>query len=169
MRKFLILVPLLIWIQPASARPLQKTPSLLMGAVHCLAVKEFLPHPEKKTHTFGYFLDMHSYPDQKVIYIVAYKAADLPNGWVFAVFLTETDRHPIFSIQNNAKFALSRREPLGVSFITPPLGGDWTQAHLISAIKEIEKQQRFIIQTESLLQQNSGLCESYTDQLPTGK
>lgn len=155
----------------ATVRAQEKTPPLLFRAAHCLAVKEFLPHPNAKELTFGYLLDEHSYSGDKVIYIVVYAAPTRSNGWFFAVFPTGNDRHEVFNIQNNATFVLSKHERLGVSFTDPPLGGTWTQEHIVSAIKEIEKQPRFTISVKKLSAANSCGCESYTDpqRKPGGK
>lgn len=70
----------------------------------------------------------------------------------------------MFSIQNNASFVLSKPEPGGVSFVTPPLGGTWTHEHLASAIEEAEKRPRFSIPVKDLsLVGESIACEAYTD------
>jgi len=58
-------------------------------------------------------------------------------------------------------------EPSGVSFVNPPLGGTWTQEHLASAIKEIEKQPRFALSVKDLSAADPSLvCEAYTDPQP---
>jgi hypothetical protein len=147
----------------ATGRARRKTPPLLFHAAHCLAVKQFLPRTKASKFTFGYILDQHSWPGEKVIYVVLYAAPARSSGWVFEVFLSAKDRREILNIQNNAKFVLSRRAGSGVSFVNPPLGGIWTQAHLVSAIKEIEKQPRFVIPIKNLYATDSYNCESYTD------
>ena len=98
---------------------------------------------------------------------MAFAAPARSNGSVFAVFLTTNGGREDFYIQNNASFVLSKQEPIGVSFVNPPLGGTWTQEHLASAIKRIEKQPRFTISVEKLLAvDSSATCESYTDPQP---
>jgi hypothetical protein len=151
----------------ATVHSQQQMPPLLFRAAHCLAVKDFLPPSNAGKLTFGYVLDEQSYPGDKVIYLVAYAAPARSNGSVFAVFLTDHDGRETFNIQNNASFVLSKREPIGVSFVNPPLGGTWTQEHLASAIKKIEKQRRVSIPIEKLLAADSSVtCESYTDPQP---
>jgi hypothetical protein len=45
-----------------------------------------------------------------------------------------------------------------------PIGGAWTQEHLASAIKQIEKQPRFTIPVKDLSPVDTSIsCESYTD------
>jgi hypothetical protein len=144
----------------------QQMPPLLFRAAHCLVVKDFLPPSNAGMLTFGYFLDEQSYPGDKVIYIVTYATPARSNGWVFAVFLTTNGNHEDFNIQNNARFVLSKHEPIGVSFVSPPLGGTWTQEHLASAIREIEKQPKFTIAIKDLFVADSCSCKSYTDPQP---
>lgn len=151
----------------AVAQSKQDVPPTLVRAVHCLAVKDFLPQSNTGKLTFGYLLDEKSYPGDKVLYIVAFATPTQTDGSVFTLFQTGKEGHEIFIVQNNAGFVLSKQESLGVSFVTPPLGGDWTQEHLAAAIKAIEKQPRFTISIGNLPEATSGNCESYTDPQPS--
>ena len=162
MKKFALFISLLACFGTI-AQAQQHVTQLLFRATHCLAVKHFLPQSSTGKLTFGYLLDEKSYPGDKVIYVVMFTASTRSNGTVFAVFLSSKHGHESFNIQNNAGFVLSKQEPIGVSFVTPPLGGDWTQEHLASAIREIEKQPRFTISTKDLSAASSYSCESYTD------
>ena len=142
----------------------QEPPQLLVRAAQCLEAKKFLLSPNATKLTFGYFLDEKSYPNDKVVYVVNYPTPARSKGLVFAVFLSEKDGRQNFSVQNNASFVLSKSEPSGVSFENPPLGGTWTQEHLASAIKQIEKQPRFIIPVKELSSLDTSIsCEAYTD------
>jgi hypothetical protein len=148
----------------ATVHAQEQPPQLLPRAAHCLAVKNFLPSSRATRLSFGYLLDEKSYPGHKVIYLVNYAAPTRSNGLVFAVFLEEHDGRQDFNVQNNASFVLSKDESYGVSFVDPPLGGTWTQEHLASAIKLIEKQPRFTISVKDLLAADPSIgCESYTD------
>ena len=167
MKKFALIVSLLACLG-TTAQARQHVPRLLFRAAHCLAVKHFLPQSSTGKLTFGYLLDEKSYPGDKVIYVVTFAAPTRSNGTVFAVFLSSKHGHESFNIQNNAGFVLSKLEPIGVSFVTPPLGGDWTQEHLASAIREIEKQPRFTISVKELSAADSCSCKSYTDPQPKG-
>jgi hypothetical protein len=144
-----------------------QTPQLAFRAAQCLAVKDFLPSSKATRLSFGYLLDEKSYPGDKVIYVVNYAAPTRSNGLVFTIFVTEHDGRQDSNIQNNASFVLSRDQFEGVSFVNPPLGGTWTQEHLASAIKRIEKQPRFIISVKDLSAADPSIrCESYTDPQP---
>lgn len=148
----------------ATVHAQEQKPQLLFRAAQCLAVKHFLPSSKATRLTFGYLLDEKSYPGDKVIYVVNYAAPARSNGLVFAVFLTEHEGLQDFDIQNNASFVLSKDELGGVAFVNPPLGGTWTQEHLASAIKRIEKQPRFTISFKDLSAADASIrCESYTD------
>jgi hypothetical protein len=142
-------------------------PQLGFRAAQCLAIKDFLPSSKATRLSFGYLLDEKSYPGDKVIYIVNYAAPTRSNRLVFTIFVTEHDGRQDFNIQNNASFVLSKDEFEGVSFVNPPLGGTWTQEHIASAIKRIEKQPRFIISVKDLSAADPSIrCESYTDPQP---
>lgn len=138
---------------------------LVPRAVSCLVAKGFLQPSKTAKTTFGYLPDEKSYPGKQILYIVDYLNPSQRNGSVFTVFVTKQDRRRDFNIQNNARFVLDGVG--GVSFVTPPLGGAWTQKHLVSAIKAIEKQPRYTISVENLVPADSfDSCRSYTDMLP---
>lgn len=163
MKKITLAISLLFCLG-ATVYSQEQTPQLLLHAAQCLEAKKFLPSSKATKLTFGYFLDEKSYPDDRVIYVVKFAAPARSDGLVFAIFLTEHDGHQAFYIQNNASFVLSKDEPSGVSFVNPPLGGMWTQEHLTSAIKQIEKQPRFTIPVKDLSSMDTSIsCESYTD------
>jgi hypothetical protein len=165
--KKIALALLLLVSYAATARPQERPPQLLIRAAHCLAVKNFFPRLKVTELTFGYLVDKKSYPGKKVIYVVTYAAPARSDGFVFAIVLTQRDDHQVFDIQNNASFVLSKRDIHGVSFVTPPLGGDWTQERLASAVERIEKQNRFTIPLRDILAAEPSIrCESYTDPQP---
>ena len=165
--KKIALALLLLASYAATARLQERPPQLLIRASHCLAIKNYFPRSKVTELTFGYLVDKKSYPRTKVMYVVTYTAPAKSNGFVFAIVLTQRDDHQVFDIQNNASFVLSKRDIHGVSFVNPPLGGDWTQEPLASAVERIEKQPRFTIPVENLLAvDSSATCESYTDSQP---
>jgi hypothetical protein len=166
MKKIMLAMSLLFCLS-ATVHSQEHTPQLLFRAAQCLAVKHFLPSSKATRQTFGYLLDEKSYPGDQVIYVVNYAGPARSNGLVFAIFLTEHEGLQDFNIQNNARFVLSKDELDGVVFANPPLGGTWTQEHLASAIKRIEKQPRFSISAKDLSAADASIrCESYTDSQP---
>jgi hypothetical protein len=141
-------------------------PQLLLHTAQCLTAKQFMEPARSKTLTLGFLLDEKSYPGDKVVYLISYATPAGSNGLVFAVLLTERGASQTFNIQNNARFVLSNRDPSGVSFVPggDPLGGIWTQQHLASAIKRIERQPRFTIPVGDLATPDASIrCEAYTD------
>jgi hypothetical protein len=139
----------------------------LLGAAHCLAAKNFPPPIKTRKSTFGYLLDEKSYPGEKMLYIVNFPNSSQPNGFVFTIFLTKTGGRQNFNIQNNAQFALSKDGDQGVNFVSSPLGGTWTQQHLLSAINQIEKQPRSTVLAKDMLTIDSSVsCQAYTDPEP---
>lgn len=145
-----------------SAHAQDQAPELVRHAIQCLAAKDFVV-PTKRPQRFGYFIDETSYPGQRVIYLVNFRALGRPNGFVYAVFVTDKQGHQYFDIQNNATFVVSK-DLSDVEFTNPPLGGVWTQEHLTSAIKEIERRPRMVLSARSAFSRDPSLnCEAYTD------
>lgn len=162
----LVLLGMLICVSRADRAQDEGTP-LLHQAVHCLATKKFLPPSKMADGAFGYVLDEKSYPGQKMLYVVKYLRPSRQEGLVFTIFVTDHDGNRDFNIQNNARFTVSKNGDEGVSFANPPLGGSWTQEHLISAIKQIEKQPRSTVSAKDMLTIGSSIsCEAYTDPQP---
>ncbi len=162
--KEVALSALLLISMTVTTRSQERPPQLLVQAVQCLQVKQFLPRSKSTKLAFGYFLDEKSYTGDKVIYIVNYTTATRSKGLVFAVFLTEHNGGREFNIQNNASFILSRNDASEVSFANPPLGGMWTQEHLSFAVKEIEKRPQFAITVKKLSSvDGAASCMAYTD------
>lgn len=96
--------------------------------------------------------------------VVDYSGPGRSEGMVFTIFLEKKDGRQIFNIQNNARFVRSKDGMQGIDFVDPPLGGTWTQQHLVSAIKQIERQPRFTLSASDLVEPSAPTqCESYTD------
>ena len=142
----------------------EQPPKLLVEAAQCLAAKEHLPPSKATALSFGYLVDAKSYPGERVLYVVDYSGPRRSEGMVFAIFLAEKDGRQIFNIQNNATFVRSKDGIEGIDFVDPPLGGTWTQQHLVSAIKRIARQPRFTVPVKELLAPSAlTQCESYAD------
>ena len=155
MARFLVAI-LLISAVGGSAQ--EQTPKVLLHVAQCLGEKAFFARSKATVLSFGYVLDEKSYPGEKVVYVVRY--IDRDHGEAFAVFLSEHQGQQVFNIQNNATFA---RTKAGVQFSGEPLGGVWTQQHLVSAIRRIERQPRFAISVSDLSPSPRVRCEAYTD------
>jgi hypothetical protein len=161
-----VLLSMLIFFS-CSSRGQEDGAALLNQAVHCLAAKRFLPLSKMTDGSFGYVLDEKSYPGEKMLYVVKYPKPSRRYGLVFTIFVTDHDGRRDFNIQNNAGFNASKDSDEGVSFTNPPLGGSWTQEHLVSAIKQIAKQPTVALPMKSLVEVDSSVsCEAYTDPQP---
>lgn len=139
----------------------------LRRASYCIAAKKFLPLPKTSENLFGYLLDEKSYPGEKILYVVVHQKKSRLEGSVFTVFLSDRDGTYHYDIQNNARFKLSENNNQRVFFVSPPLGGEWTQQHLVSAIKQIEKLPMITINTKDIVTNSATIdCEAYTDPQP---
>lgn len=153
---------LLILALHAGVGAQEQTPYVLLHAAQCLSAKNFLTPPKTTLLSFAYLLDLKSYPGEKVVYVIRHTRSDRSHGEAFSVFLSESHRRQVFSINNNAIFV---RTKSGVEFTGDPLGGIWTQQHLVSAIKQVERKPRFEIPFMNLRPSPSIRCEAYTDNL----
>jgi hypothetical protein len=139
-------------------------PKVLVQSAQCLVAKDFLPATKATALRFGYILDTKSYPGEKVIYVVDYTGSGRSDGVVFAILMTQKDGRQIYDIQNNARFVRSKDGEEGIDFVEPPLGGTWTQQHLVTAIKSIERLRTITVRASDLLRPTTGtVCVSYTD------
>jgi hypothetical protein len=147
--------------------PQHPAPKLLNQAIYCLTTKGFLK-PTKQPSTAGYFLTTEWYPGDKALYVVVYSHTHRGAGSVFTVFLSGSDAHPVFNIQNNGKFVRSNKANAafrneGVDFVEDPLWGIWTQEHIAMAIQEIGRHEAFEIRTSELQTGTELRCESYAE------
>jgi len=155
---------LLLSFLSATVRAQDQTPKLLVHAAQCLAAKKHLPSLKETTLRFGYLVDEKSYQGQKVLYVVDYMGPGRTEGMIFAIFVTRQGHRRVFDIQNNARFVWSKGGKERVGFVEPPLGGTWTQAHLVSAIEQIDRQPIFTVPVKNLLVPSPlTQCKSYTD------
>jgi hypothetical protein len=154
-----------------SAHAQQQPPKVLLDAAHCLAIKGFLPAAKTATLSSGYLVDSKAYPGERVLYVVVYTNPQRSHGMVFSIFLTNKDTRQVFSIQNNGEFVRSSKNGApfkreGIDFVNggDPLGGIWTQEHIVMAIKKIGLQPIVKVPAEDLSSPSISVqCESYAD------
>ncbi|MGA2902434.1 MAG: hypothetical protein ABSD98_01275 [Candidatus Korobacteraceae bacterium] len=150
---FSLFVAAVVWAQ-------DEHPRLLREAAQCLAPENFVVAKGKQAR-LAYVVDRTSYSPETVLYVVSYTEADRSRGFVYTVFLEQRDGKNGFNIQNNATF---KKSGGGIDFVNAPLGGIWTQEHLVSAIEKIEREPIFEIRMRDVLVPSaSSMCESYAD------
>jgi hypothetical protein len=132
-------------------------------ASYCLGTKQFLEPSGKTTRTLGAFLDEKSYPGQMVLYLADYSNKSRAKGVVYTLFLTHKDGQDIYNIQNNAGFRVTRRSGDDIAFTSAPLGGVWTQAHLMAGIREAGRKTAFEVPVTFGTKPEHVECQSYTD------
>src|SRR3974390_1555453 len=147
---------LLLGCLVATLHAQEQAPALLLQAVHCLAIKNFLSPSDASVLRLGYIVDAKSYPGERVLYAIDYIGTGHSEGFVFTIFLTQRNGREVFNIQNNAKFVVSKSGRSGIRFEDgeDPLGGIWTQDHLISAIHRIQRQREFAVAVDAIRKTN---------------
>ena len=139
-------------------------PPPLLEAAHCVATKAFAPPLRRKEVRLGYLDDRKSYPGDQVVYLVLYADASRKVGWVFTVFHTQEHHRQHYVIENNAKFVRSKNRKWYVDFVEPPLGGTWTQQHIVSAIRRIDSEPEIVVPVRDLIKPRHNIqCENSQD------
>jgi hypothetical protein len=124
---------------------------------------------QTRTVRLGYLLDRKSSPGEKYLYVVAYTGSTRNEGFVFGVAVERQGSSRTLTINNNGRFATSG---LRVDFVRggDPLGGIWTQGHMISAIETIKRRPEFAFRVKNLRASIPSLtCDSYVRQSRSAK
>jgi hypothetical protein len=79
----------------------------------------------------GFQADNKTSLGDEYLYVVVYTTPKRDEGKIFDI---RVKPHHLYSIENDATFASTST---GITFSTPPLGGQWAQSQLIPAIQRI--------------------------------
>jgi hypothetical protein len=139
--------------------------SLLRGALHCLAVKDTdwlaVQKSQAQSIRVSYAIDTASHRTENTTYVVAYANRSRTRGKVFDLTYQQKGHTVVFDVQNNGSFA---RSGSTIDFFYPPLGGVWTQAHLLGAIKQADQRVEVLFDVKTLSAPLSGVtCRSFVD------
>jgi hypothetical protein len=155
-------LPIILSLLLAATSAERTPPPVLLGVLRCLASKGFVEFAGKNRIRVAYVEDDRSYPGEKVVYLVRYTTPDRLEGELFAVFREDGNGGRGWSIENNATFRWSGNGT--VSFTNPPLGGVWTQEHLVSAVKQMASKSTFNVGADDLRAVPAKeTCRAYTD------
>ncbi|WP_158820334.1 hypothetical protein [Granulicella sp. S156] len=162
MLKISILFPLILW-SGLAAHSQSNSSELLRGASHCLVVEDTDWLSVQKSHAksvrVSYAIDTVSYPGERTIYVVAYADSGRASGKIFDLIYHQRGRKTIFDVQNNSSFLRSGNK---IDFVDPPLGGVWTQRHLIRAIRRAERRPEVLFDVKELSASSPGvICKSF--------
>jgi hypothetical protein len=135
----------------------------LRGASHCLAVEDTdwlsVQKSQAKSVRVSYAIDTVPYSGKSTIYVVAYADSGRASGKIFDLIYEQKGRKTIFDVQNNGSFVRSGNR---IEFVDPPLGGVWTQAHLVKAIRRAERRPEVLFDVQALSASSPGVtCRSF--------
>jgi hypothetical protein len=112
-----------------------QAPAILHEVAHCLVTDsrnwldpETLRAPELN---LGFKADNKTALGDEYLYVVVYTTPKRDAGKIFDI---RVKHHHLYSIENDATFVSSAT---GITFSTPPQGGQWAQNQLIPAIEGI--------------------------------
>ena len=162
MLKLSVLFPLILW-SGLAAHSQNNSSELLRGASHCLVVEDTDWLSVQKSHAksvrVGYVIDTLSYPGTNTIYVVVYANSDRSSGKIFDLTYQQKGGKTIFDVQNNGSFVRLGNK---IDFVDPPLGGVWTQAHLMRAITRAGLRPEVLFDVKELsVSFPSVTCKSY--------
>lgn len=143
----------------------QNQPSALArDAAHCLVTDnshswldpQTLSAPELN---ISFHEDTKTTLGDKYLYLVVYTDPQRRQGRIFDIRIK---RHHGFSIENRATFISA---PTGVTFPTPPMGGQWEQNQFSAAIQRIVQHRKwYAAEMKYLLKPSKSIqCESTVD------
>ncbi len=123
----------------ASLHAQDKPPAVLWDAAQCLATGkyEWVNVDNTKTLALGYHEDNKTFEGGKYLYVVVFTSPKRDQGKIFDIRI-KGRRHYI--VENNATFVST---PNGITFPNPPLGGNWAQNQLTTAIQQILKHKKW--------------------------
>ena len=146
----------------------QNQPSALAReATHCLVTDsrtwldpETLSAPELN---IAFHEDTKTTLGDKYLYLVVYTDPQRKQGKIFDIRIKH---HHAYSIENSATFISS---PTGVTFSTPPMGGQWEQNQFSAAIQRIVQHRKwYTAEMKYLLKPSKSIhCESTVDAVNT--
>lgn len=139
-------------------------PALARDAAHCLVTDDSHSWLDSQTLSapelnIALHEDTKTTLGDKYLYLVVYTNPQRNQGRIFDIRIK---RHHTYSIENTATFASS---PTGVTFSTPPIGGQWEQNQFIPAIQQIMKHRKWYAADMKYLRKPSKSiqCESTMD------
>jgi hypothetical protein len=133
-----------------------KPPALLWEAAQCLATDkhQWIDLRDVKTLDLAYETDSRKFAGNKYLFVIVYGNAQRSQGRIFDISYRDEPHHRVYSIENNADFVSGPNK--NINFTEPPLGGNWTQTQLSTAIQKMlhsrkwyEAQVKFLIKPSS--------------------
>ena len=138
-------------------------PALAREVAHCLVTgsrnwldPETLSAPELN---IAFHEDSKTTLGDKYVYLIVFTDPHRNEGRIFDVRIKH---HHVYSIENSATFVSS---PKGVTFSTPPIGGQWEQNQFIPAVQRIEQHRKwYAADMKYLLKPSKSIqCETTMD------
>jgi hypothetical protein len=169
MKRTLLLLLLLASFSAALCAQ-ERAPAALFEASQCLVTDphHWVPVEGVKELNVAYLPESKSFGGEKYIYVIVYNDAKHKEGSIFDIRLKDEDHHRVYSIENDASFAIVNKE---VKFDEPPLGGSWRQTQLTTTIQQIQKHHKWYeAQVKQLLKPYTHFrCETNVEDMAPAK
>ena len=170
MTKRIVMLLMTVAAMGAAMHAQERAPSALFEAAQCLVTD---PHhwvmvKDVKELNLAYLSESKSFGGRQYLNVVVYTDAKHNEGSIFDIRLKEEDHHRVYSIENDASFAIVNDK---VKFDEPPLGGAWRENQLTSSILLIKKHHKYYeAQVRQLLKPYTHFrCETNVEDMAPAK
>lgn len=147
----------------------ERAPEALFESAQCLVND---PHHWVKVDglkqlDLAYLPESKSFGGRKYLYVIVWDTPQREQGTIYDIRLKD-DGHRVYSIENNAQFRVNKDE---VSFLEPPLGGEFRQRQLTATIQKIlHRKKWYEAQVKQLLRPSPKLhCETNVEDVVPAK
>jgi len=161
MKRILFLFLLLAAAAVTACAQEERAPSALFESAQCLVAD---PHhwvdvANTKQLALAYLPESKSFHGGKYLYVIVWDSSKHEQGTIYDVRLKDEERHRVYSIENNAQFRINQDE---VTFLEPPLGGQFRQNQLTNTIHQIMRHHKWYeAQVKQLIKPSPKLrCET---------
>ncbi len=148
----------------------ERAPEALFESAQCLVND---PHHWVKVDglkqlELAYLPESKSFGGHKYLYVIVWDTPKREQGTIYDVRLKDDEHHRVYSIENNAQFRVNKDE---VTFLEPPLGGEFRQHQLTTTIQKIVKRKKWYeAQVKQLLRPSPKLhCETNVEDVAPAK
>lgn len=146
---------------PAMAQ--ERAPEALFESAQCLVndPHHWVPVDGLKQLELSYQQESKSFGGNKYLYVIVWDSNKHERGTIYDIRLKNDDGRRVYSIENNAQFLYSKDKD-EVSFLEPPLGGEFRQRQLNATVLKIAHRKKWYeAQVKQLLRPSPKLhCET---------
>ncbi|MDR3764260.1 MAG: hypothetical protein P4M01_09220 [Acidobacteriota bacterium] len=172
MKQLLIAAFLLVASVTAAVAQEERAPEALFESAQCLVndAHHWVSVEGIKQLELSYLTESKTFGGHKYIYVVVWDSPKHQQGTIYDVRLLSGEHRGGYSVENNAQFTYNKEKD-EVSFLEPPLGGEFRQHQLTTTILKIAHRKKWYeAQVKQLLHPSPKLhCETNVEDVVPAK